>query len=57
VTVNGLDAGGFIGTPSRLEITRHLKPSANTLRIEPFAPESVRLAIYPEPLILTRAAR
>ena len=47
VTVNGRDAGGFIGNPSRLEVTRHLKPGANTLRIEPFAPESVRLAIYP----------
>jgi hypothetical protein len=47
VTVNGEDAGGFIGKPSRLEISRHLKPGANTLRIEPFAPESVSLVLYP----------
>jgi alpha-L-rhamnosidase len=47
VTVNGQDAGGFIGNPSRLNITHHLKPGPNTLRIEPFAPDSIRLAIYP----------
>ncbi|HOX59334.1 MAG TPA: glycosyl hydrolase [Candidatus Paceibacterota bacterium] len=47
VTVNGSEAGGFIGMPSRLEISKHLKPGANTIRIEPFAPESVRLAVYP----------
>jgi hypothetical protein len=49
VIVNGRDAGGFIGKPSRLEISKHLKPGANRLRIEPFAPESVRLAILPKP--------
>lgn len=43
VTINGKDAGGFIGRPLRLEVTRHLKSGSNTLRIEPFAPESVRL--------------
>jgi hypothetical protein len=48
ITVNGNSAGGFIGKPARLEISQHLKPGANTFRIEPFAPESVRLAIYPE---------
>jgi hypothetical protein len=48
VTVNGHDAGGLIGKPSRLEISKHLKPGANVLLIEPFAPESVRLAIYPK---------
>jgi hypothetical protein len=47
VTVNGHNAGGFIGRPARLEVSRYLKSGANTLRIEPFAPESVRLAIYP----------
>lgn len=46
VTINGKDAGGFIGSPSRLEISRCLKPGVNNLRIEPFAPESVRLAVY-----------
>jgi hypothetical protein len=47
VTVNGQDAGGFIGKPARLEISKHLKPGANAFRIDPFAPESVRLGIYP----------
>ena len=46
VTVNGKDAGGFIGRPSRLEIGSHLHPGVNTFHIEPFAPQSVRLAIY-----------
>jgi hypothetical protein len=48
VTVNGNSAGGFIGKPSRLEIGKHLKPGANTFRIEPFAPGSVKLVIYPK---------
>ena len=48
IAVNGKDAGGLIGKPARLEITRLLKPGANTLRIEPFAPESVRLVLYPK---------
>lgn len=47
ITVNGSDAGGFIGKPSRLEVSRHLKAGANTFRIEPFAPESARLIIFP----------
>lgn len=47
VTVNGSSAGGFIGQPARLEISKHLKPGANTLRIEPFAPASASLVIYP----------
>ncbi len=50
VTVNGHDAGGFIGHPARLEISRHLKPGPNTLRLEPFAPQSVRLMIYTNPI-------
>jgi hypothetical protein len=48
ITVNGNSVGGFIGKPARLEISRHLKPGANTFRIEPFAPESVRLVYYPK---------
>jgi len=46
VTVNGRDAGGFIGKPLRLEITKFLKPGGNTLRIEPFAPKSAQLLIF-----------
>jgi hypothetical protein len=49
ITVNGNNVGGFIGQPARLEISQHLKPGANTFRIEPFAPESVRLVLYPKP--------
>jgi hypothetical protein len=48
ITVNGNSVGGFISKPARLEITRHLKPGPNTFRIEPFAPESARLVIYPK---------
>ena len=47
ITVNGNSAGGFISKPARLEISQHLKPGANTFRIEPFAPESVRLVKCP----------
>ena len=47
VTVNGRDAGGFIGQPARLEISKHLKPGVNTLHLDPFAPESARLVLYP----------
>jgi hypothetical protein len=46
ITVNGRDAVGFIGRPLRLEITPYLKPGRNTIRIEPFAPSSARLAVY-----------
>jgi hypothetical protein len=46
VTVNGQDAGGIIGKPLRLNVSRFLKPGANTIRIEPFAPQSARLATY-----------
>jgi alpha-L-rhamnosidase len=48
VTVNGNGVGGFIGKPSRVEISKYLQPGANTLRIEPFAPQSVGLVFYPE---------
>jgi hypothetical protein len=46
VTVNGQNAGGIIGKPLRLDVTRYLKPGANTIRIEPFAPKAARLASY-----------
>jgi hypothetical protein len=48
LTVNGTSAGGFIGKPARLEISKHLKPGTNTFRIEPFAPDSVRLVVCPK---------
>ena len=43
VTVNGQYAGGFIGKPFRLDVTKYLKAGANRLDITPFAPKSVRL--------------
>jgi alpha-L-rhamnosidase len=48
VTVNGASAGGFISKPARLEITQYLKPGTNALGVEPFAPESVKLVVYPK---------
>lgn len=47
ITINGRDAGGFIGKPLRLDVTSHLKTGLNTVRIEPFAPVNARLAFYP----------
>ncbi len=46
VTVNGRFAGGFIGKPLRLEVTRFLKPGSNTIYLNPFAPKSARLVVY-----------
>jgi hypothetical protein len=45
ITINGTDAGGFIGKPLRLDVTAHVKPGGNVIRIEPFAPESARLLV------------
>ena len=36
LTVNGAFAGGFIGAPYRLDITKWVKPGANTLEAKPF---------------------
>ncbi len=50
ITVNGKDAGGFIGRPLRLDVTGHLVPGTNRVRIEPFAPTGeARLSWYAEP--------
>ncbi|MFQ5808179.1 MAG: glycosyl hydrolase, partial [Armatimonadota bacterium] len=46
VTINGRDAGGLIGRPLRLDVTRYVRPGRNTVRIEPFAPTAARLALY-----------
>ena len=43
VSVNGAYAGGFIGAPFKLDVTRHLKAGENTIVIEPFAPKEARL--------------
>ena len=46
VRVNDAYAGGFIGKPCRIEITRLLKPGRNTVCVEPFAVECVRVEVY-----------
>ncbi len=43
VTVNGRYAGGFIGRPLRLDVTAHVRPGANRIVIEPFAPKAASL--------------
>jgi hypothetical protein len=48
VKVNGAFAGGFIGRPLRLDVTRLLQKGSNTILIEPFAPQVVRLVVYKE---------
>jgi hypothetical protein len=45
VTVNDQYAGGFIGKPFRLDVTKYLKLGAKQIAIEPFAPKSARLAV------------
>ncbi|MGA2500615.1 MAG: glycosyl hydrolase [Tepidisphaeraceae bacterium] len=47
VTINGAHAGGFIGKPLRLDVTQSLKPGANLIRIDPFAPKTAKLVAYP----------
>jgi hypothetical protein len=46
VTVNGTIAGGVIGGPYRLDVTRLVKAGANTVEIAPLAPKAVRLVFY-----------
>ncbi|MCP4640826.1 MAG: hypothetical protein GY851_10350 [bacterium] len=47
VHINGSYAGGCIGAPFRLDVTRLLKPGKNTVEIEPYAPRRVQVAFYP----------
>ena len=47
VTVNGQRAGGLIGRPLRLDITRYLKPGENTIVIEPLAPKAATVGVLP----------
>jgi len=49
VTVNGQDAGGVIGGPYRLDVTRHVRKGANVVTIAPLAPKFVRLLFYAAP--------
>ncbi|HEX5790283.1 MAG TPA: glycosyl hydrolase, partial [Luteolibacter sp.] len=50
VRVNGQEAGGLIGKPYQLDISRWLKPGENRVEIAPFAPESVSLRVVPDAL-------
>ena len=45
ITVNGAYAGGFIGAPYRLDVTKSVKPGANTLETKPFRLQNPRIVI------------
>ena len=45
VTVNGAFAGGFIGKPYRLDITKSVKAGANTLETKPFRLKNPRIVV------------
>ncbi len=46
VTINGKSAGGFIGQPLRLDVTKFLKKGTNSIVFAPFEPKGLRLAVY-----------
>jgi hypothetical protein len=46
VRVNDAYAGGFIGKPFRVAITKHLQDGYNRIRIEPFPVEQVRIEFF-----------
>ena len=48
VTVNGAFAGGFIGAPYRLDVTRAVQAGANTLETKPFRLKNPRIVIAKE---------
>ena len=45
VTVNGAFAGGFIGAPYRLDITKFVKSGANMLETKPFRLKTPRIVV------------
>lgn len=45
MTVNGAYAGGFIGAPYRLDITKSVKAGVNTLEAKPFRLKNPRIVI------------
>ncbi len=45
VTVNGSHAGGFIGAPYRVDVTKSVKEGANTLLAKPFRLKNPRIVI------------
>ena len=46
IHLNGAYAGGFIGQPYRLEITKAVKAGENSITIAPFAPQKVKIVAY-----------
>jgi hypothetical protein len=48
ITINGAAAGGFLGAPTRLDVTAHLKRGQNVIEIAPLAPKAARVMIYPK---------
>jgi len=46
ITINGQAAGGFIGRPFRLEVSKLLKPGDNEIAIAPFAPKTAKLLVF-----------
>jgi hypothetical protein len=48
ITVNGAAVGGFLGAPTRLDVTAHLKRGQNVIEIAPLAPKAARVMIYPK---------
>jgi len=47
ITVNDQYAGGLIGKPFRLDVTKQVRSGRNSVRIEPFAPHTAQLVCYP----------
>jgi hypothetical protein len=46
VKVNGVSAGGVIGKPTRVDISKQIKAGENTFEIEPLAPKAARIVFY-----------
>ena len=47
VTIDGAYAGGVIGAPFRIDVTRQVGPGDHELLIEPRAPSAVRIVAHP----------
>ena len=45
VTVNGAYAGGFIGAPYRVDVTKSVKPGTSTLEAKPFRLTNPRVVV------------
>ena len=45
IRVNGVFAGGFIGAPCRLDVTKFVKPGANVLTLRPFRAKNPRVMV------------